>query len=156
MAVEEPVLDYQEAVPLGNASGTVAGQGVLAHSPRQPPKVDLRHRTTDPGPSSNQVALRSMTNGHIISPVAADTEANDHRERAGYWWSQGYPPAAAGGLLALGGIFGGLCWAGSSVAGTRTAAVLLQGRRDRRGRLVPLAALHTDASPSASAGKPFH
>ena len=111
-AVEEPVLDQHEAVPFGEAPQRLTGKDALAPSPRPLPKIAPRSRTGDAGAPNPQVALRPKTNGHIIAPVAADTEATDHRDRGGYWWSQSYRPAAVGGLLALGGIFGGLCAAG--------------------------------------------
>jgi hypothetical protein len=112
VAVEEPVLDQHDAVQLGKAPQRFTGKDALTQSPQRLPEIDPRSRTSDVGQPNAQMALRSKTNGHIIAPVAADTEANDHRERGGYWWSQGYRPAAVGGLLALGGIFGGLCGAG--------------------------------------------
>jgi hypothetical protein len=107
-AIEEPVLDQYEAVSLGKAPQTRTGHGAV---PQRPPKIDPRPQTSDAGPRSAQVALRPQTKGHIVSPVAADTGANE-RQGNGSSFLQGYRPYAVGGLLALGGIFGGLCWAG--------------------------------------------
>jgi hypothetical protein len=110
-AIDEPVLDQREAAPLGEAPQTRTGHGALAQSPQRPPKIDPRAQTSDAGPRSAQVALRPQSNGHIISPAAADTGSNEHQGN-GSSFLQGYRPYAVGGLLALGGVFGGLCGAG--------------------------------------------
>ena len=111
-AVEEPLIDAQEAMPLGIASrGSRAKRG-SRNRLQQPPKIDAQGRPAVLDPRDAQVALSLEDERSHHRAGRRGYRGQRHRDPGGSWWSQGYRPAAVGGLLALGGIFGGLCWAG--------------------------------------------